>query len=146
MGYTHYFKQIKPVDIDTWQKIVADVRLLLDASPVTICNGSGDIGSPPTVNDDSIAFNGENNANDDSHESFMLPRQYAEFNFCKTAHKPYDLLVVASLCVADYHAPGAYDIGSDGDNDDWQEGLDFARQTLNNPKISLPSRLVEENA
>lgn len=143
MGYTHYFKQNTPVDIEIWHKIIVDVEALLARSPVTICNGSGAASSSPHIDDDSIAFNGENNENDDSHETFMLPRKYAEFNFCKTAHKPYDLLVVASLIVAECHAPGAYAIASDADKSDWQAGLDFAREVLDRPELQLPKGVRE---
>lgn len=144
MGYTHYFKQNTPVDIDTWREITAEVRRLIDASPVTICNGSGDVGSTAVIDDNSIAFNGENDENsaiDDSHETFMLPRDYREFNFCKTARKPYDLLVTASLIVANHFAPDAYDIGSDGDQSDWFDGLEYARNTLGNYSLQIPSRV-----
>lgn len=139
MGYTHYFKQNTPVDIDTWREITAEVQRLIDASPVTICNGSGDVGSVALIDDDSIAFNGEEGEIDNAHETFMLPRDNQEFNFCKTAYKPYDLLVTASLIIANHFAPSAYGIASDGDHSDWYDGLEFARNTLGNHSLQIPS-------
>jgi hypothetical protein len=49
--------------------------------------------------------------------------------FCKTAYKPYDIVVTAALCylatVAKTHAPT-----SDGEPDEWQPGLGLATAAL----------------
>ncbi len=138
IGYTHYFPQLRPLTDEEWNGITADIKALCAASPVTLCNGSGDIGSDPEFLVGAIAFNGEDNMNDDAHETFWLPKSDTDFNFCKTARKPYDLIVTAALCAVNHRAPHAFRIGSDGDIEDWQDGLEFAQKTLNDPSLTMP--------
>ncbi len=61
------------------------------------------------------------------------------FNFCKTARKPYDEIVTAILAVVDKLAPGALEIGSDGDESDWEEGLALAKKAgYGSVKVKYP--------
>ena len=53
------------------------------------------------------------------------------FDFCKTAQKPYDLMVCACLIVMKYHLRRDIAIRTDGDNDDWEHATDFVRDVLN---------------
>ena len=46
-----------------------------------------------------------------------------DFNFCKTARKPYDLLVCACLIAAKKELN--YEVHSDGKKEDWQPAIDF---------------------
>ena len=48
------------------------------------------------------------------------------FEFCKTAYKPYDLIVTAVLSLAKYYFKDDIDIGSDGGNSDWDDGVKLA--------------------
>jgi hypothetical protein len=79
--------------------------------------------TPPEITDKHIVFNG---TGDDGHETFILCFGQQEWSFCKTARKPYDVLVVTVLMFCECYAPGAWDIGSDGNNDDWAEGMTIA--------------------
>jgi len=63
-----------------------------------------------------INFNG---VNDDGHENFYMPSNYQEiigfaWNFCKTARKPYDLVVMGSLFIIKKHLGNAFYMSSDG--------------------------------
>jgi hypothetical protein len=128
MGYTHYFQNKQDCPPEDWAKITDAFKRLqataiINNDPLLIqeeCN----MASAPGVDGTAIWFNG---IEDDGHETFHLTRAGDGFNFCKTAEKPYDRVVVAVLCLANFFAPGVWDIGSDGDNEDWQAGLALAR-------------------
>ena len=69
-------------------------------------------------------FNGKG---DNAHEPFIFPGE-SGFNFCKTAYKPYDTVVVACLFVArDYFAPDQLEIASDGEAEEnaFDEGANY---------------------
>lgn len=128
MGYTHYFKQNKPVDDQTWQKIINDCKKIVD-------NLKNELPSIKLGSDDpnGVMFNSERiNLNDiySGHETFNLPKKDLNFNFCKTAQKPYDLAVCCMLLIVHHHAPDYYDISSDGTSEDWSVAIDFNARTL----------------
>jgi len=83
----------------------------------------------PEVSDSQIRFNGVGN---DGYETFILKKNaYTkdQFNFCKTAHKPYDLAVGLVLLIAKNHSPNSIRVSSDGDWDsDWNEIKDFYKE------------------
>jgi len=94
------------------------------------------------IDDDIIRFNG---VEDDGHETFILTRtkrakydyesqeEYdvdGAFDFCKTARKPYDVLVTSSLLAAMRIANGAWVVGSDGDEYDWEKGIALVTKVL----------------
>jgi hypothetical protein len=129
MGYTHYFENKQDCPPEDWAKITeAFKRLQLTAiinnDPLLI-QEEYDSASAPGVDGTGIWFNG---IEDDGHETFHLTREGSgRFNCCKTAQKPYDRVVVAVLCLANFFASGVWDIGSDGDTEDWEAGLALAR-------------------
>lgn len=112
-----------------------DAIKLVAKSPVKIGDGYGEEDGQPVIDSDLICLNG---IGDDVHESFYLPRDDVKFNFCKTARKPYDLIVTAMLIMADYHAPNAYRIASDGEIGNWQNGLDYATEVLGYNDLTIP--------
>ncbi len=74
---------------------------------------------------ENLIFNG---IGADSHETFGFSRQkddlpatWVDFNFCKTAMKPYDKVVVAILKLAEHCFEG-FSWSSDGDDNDHKEG------------------------
>ena len=84
----------------------------------------------PIFDEDEIAFNGRKDLEED-YETFRLTREKkTDFEFTKTAHRPYDLMVCAALLLADYTAPGALHISSDGNAADWQPARDWIRTSL----------------
>ena len=134
MGYTHYWYQTRDFTRDEWSVISSAVNSLIDATDVPLGNWEGSSGTVPDITPDWIRFNG---IDEDSHETFALerikgaPEEYQSptpgtFAFCKTAAKPYDVIVVAALIIANHLAPGALSVSSDGDWDDWLEGQKLA--------------------
>lgn len=164
MGYTHYFSRVPELDKIAFYKWASDVRCLLEhlpehsesaggyykEYPLKIYGGMGN--GNPTINFDLVSFNGDENhpEEDLSHETFYVerifrPDRYDQldngkyFSFCKTERKPYDLLVVAALIRMHYHFGNAVEIGSDGDDGDWQTGMDLCREVFG--EAILPPRI-----
>lgn len=82
----------------------------------------------PIVSGSEIRFNG---VGDEGHETFLVDRLCDKsFNFCKTAENPYDEAVVAILTIMNHYAQGGWEIGSDGNCEDWQDGLILAQQSI----------------
>lgn len=153
MGYTHYQRQTGDCSPATWQAICHDVKKLLAANTVPI---EGWEEGDDLITPDAIHFNG---VGEDAHETFILnrcqrpPYSYEEqdsdyakngaFEFCKTAYKPYDLLVCQILLVADRRAPDIYKVSSDGDLADWLPAIKSVATLLGQP-LYIPRFLREE--
>ena len=133
MGYTHYWRKRGDISVDAWSEICKGVAEVLGANLATtrtIAGGMGDAGSAPICNHSEITFNG---IGENSHETFYLTRHTnAEdkdgkgwsFDFCKTAHKPYDTVVCAALILLAQHTKiSEVEISSDGDWGDFQRGM-----------------------
>ena len=112
MGYTHYFDQ-KTIPQDKWNKIVKAVSKILNDDSDILANGYGEAGTKPVISDNYISFNG---IADDAHETLYISQfPKLEFNFCKTARKPYDSVVVKVLQTCKDIAPESFELSSDGD-------------------------------
>lgn len=146
MGYTHYWRQRRDFTDAEWAAASADIAAILKhiqhVDPgVPLGNESGAPGSSPVFTPDLIAFNGLGNG---SYETMLVERSFAPKHqgnppgwwFCKTAHRPYDVAVVAVLCylakVAKTHV-----VESDGQPADWRAGLHAARDALPQHKALL---------
>lgn len=140
MGYTHYMR-FKPVTQKVWNKILKDCQTLYKNmpahsesaggyykdKPLALSDWDGTTDGEPEFNKDEICFNGVGGM---GHESFRLGRAEPRNDFCKTARKPYDLMVCACLIVRYFHSPDTIEIGSDGDEEDWAPALKFVHDTL----------------
>ena len=115
-----------------------------------------------TIDSEQIRFNG---IGKDGHETFLITKKkrakedYEEqeaydrqgaFDFCKTAQKPYDKYVVAVLCAL-YNLSDAppqrnrsahpmSEITSDGNTEDWTEGLFHAVRSTRQEEMYCPIR------
>lgn len=132
MGYTHYWGDSKSPAYptftpDQWKQVCGAVRQAINVARDEYhlkVQADSDIDEPPEINSESISFNG---IGDDGHETFALNRQAEDWNFCKTARKPYDALVVATLIIANRANPH-FRWRSDGDPDDHEKGLILAKK------------------
>lgn len=125
MGYTHYFKQNKAVNDQQWDAFEKDAKIALayiqnEVGVVLMSNDSNGI----LINNERVNLNGDE-VNDLDHETFYIEKDYRDFNFCKTARKPYDLAVCSLLLLAHHHMPDHYDIGSDGGFEEWQKPMEL---------------------
>lgn len=130
MGYTHYWDH-PTYAAQEWSPFIADVkRIFAHAKAVNIplADGSGSLNTKPIANAGVVAFNG---VAPEDYESFMLQPQPTEFDFCKTAYRPYDEVVCAVL----WHAKAVllgFNLRSDGafDSDAWKAGITLREQAL----------------
>jgi len=113
MGYSHYFPHTE-VTKEVWANIVVDcvkAWYVVDI-PVTV-----------EFTDKLIMVNG---IDEDLHEDFVLNREGSNgFESCKTAQKPYDLLVCMCLLIYKNHSPETIELSSDGRDSDWKEATDM---------------------
>ena len=79
----------------------------------------------------------------DAHETFYLTPKAVEFDFCKTARKPYDEIVVGILDYAD--ALGLLKFTSDGNPDDLAAGRKLASAHYDQDREQYEADLVEYN-
>ena len=155
MGYTHYWRQLRDFTDTEWQELMRLTKL------ITASSGRDIILSEFNINNEEIRFNGYG---EEGHETFLITKkkrakaEYEEqeaydrqgaFEFCKTAHKPYDKYVVAVLCAL-YNMAGQKEwplgdgkimsISSDGNTEDWTEGLFHAVRSTRKEEMYCPIR------
>lgn len=138
MGYTHYFSVNKTIDPKTWIKICQNVSKVLEHENCPKIQFESDSTKLPLVDKNTIRFNGVLEL---GHETFYLEREGCS-EFCKTAQKPYDMAVVAVLCIIGHFASAKVDIASDGDRNDWEQGLKLAIDSTS-LDLSIPDTIDE---
>lgn len=141
MGYTHYWAYDPKSEAfrANFSRLVQDARRIVDWARDTGIEIVGAMGEPdtnPILSESMISLNGSGT---DSHETFHIaldptPRElfrgspYAR-SFCKTARKPYDVVVAAILLRARQTMAPAFVIGSDGRWDhEWVVARDLVRE------------------
>jgi hypothetical protein len=138
MGYTHYFTP-KKASPKKWDELLKQVKKLHEAlpantdtaggyssnDPLTIKGGLGK--GEPEFSKKVICFNGDGDKGLD-HETFIIEPDVTDWNFCKTARKPYDLLVCAVLIAT--RSILNYEVSSDGNLDDWTPAIIFYIDTI----------------
>jgi len=130
MGYTHYWRQYDGFNSEKWDTLVQHSLHLQDASPAKLADVE--------MSDFQISFNGVSPQN---HETFTLDRAMPPpnltdrlpekdhfFSFCKTAQKPYDLMVMCVLLVANDLEPDVITYATDGAESDWQPAIDLVNK------------------
>ncbi len=126
MGYTHYWEIHS--DLDTpdqnhhvaWYDFIGEVHKLEDAFQQV----------EPICGETTIEAVYVNGIAEDGHEDFVLTPKVIEFDFCKTARKPYDTLVTAILTLAKDYFGDWISVRSDGNEYDWQFGKYFLEDVL----------------
>lgn len=152
MGYTHYWKKVGAIDEKRYKLALSKIRKLIELHKDNIPAGNtaggyysdclnerlGDCGGDNPVSKadyiDDICING---LGDMSHETFFLPVNgfdLEEFQFCKTARKPYDVIVVACLVILKHYLGNSFKFSSDGDDLELEEGFNLARTVLKSIK------------
>ncbi len=120
MGYTHYWtikEELTPAQFKEWTEgVKAIVETAIEAG-IPLGNGLGT--GAPEITDSLVSLNGDEAG---MFETFSIAFDDEGFDFCKTAQKPYDAVVTASLIHAKKIFGDAIEIKSDGDWDDWDSG------------------------
>lgn len=119
MGYTHYwdFKEPSAMTKEVANQIACDVSSVIhkhkNILQFDLIPGA-------------FYFNGKG---DDGHETFAITSDLGNsFNFCKTARKPYDIVVCKVLLIFKHHLGDGISVSSDGfstyqpDNKKYKEG------------------------
>lgn len=123
MGYTHYWKFSPTNETAKQFKIVLDECKKIVKSHPNIAFGWDEekqgFYDEPTFTEDLIEFNGDE-SNELEYETFVFdPNTHIEFNFTKTARRPYDLIVCLVLISLSKHLDG-FSFSSDGNDIEWK--------------------------
>jgi hypothetical protein len=138
MGYTHYwnYKEPKTIDAPNSIKALKEMKKMLLHLPsrcttagghyenesIIIKDGVGK--GSPVLSVPEILFNGDASKGLD-HETFAIQLgSRIDFDFCKTARKPYDFFVCVCLISLANNLDG-FEFSSDGGFDDWKPAIDF---------------------
>lgn len=132
MGYTHYW-HFKPAvgkakDLEaTYRVALKDCQRVCKAFYKEFGGLSGYSAHTPLGSYGGLCVNGKG---EEAHEAFELREHFKENDggFCKTARKPYDLVVVACLAILKHRLGPAIEVASDGWPDDWMDGVEYARK------------------
>jgi len=118
MGYTHYWEFHQVPSAEKFAEFIEGVKHLT----ATAQEAGIDIGSEK-YESNSLRFNGVGAG---EHEDFFIPLPIGDerydYGFCKTARKPYDTAVTASLILAKKIFGEDIEIRSDGRWIDWEGG------------------------
>jgi hypothetical protein len=141
MGYTHYVYRKPTLDTEAWSRYVSAIKKMYADPEVKklIAEEYDAVDKPPIVDREIVKFNG---LDQDGHETFYLerisrwpgdPREGGRsFQFCKTARKPYDKVVICALLAAKTAFGEDIVLRSDGDWDEWVEGRQLYRKIFGN--------------
>lgn len=121
MGYTHYWTINEAVTPEQFKEL-----------------GSGVLKIVNTANEAGIELNASftagsfdvNGVGAGEHETFFFGLDTQGFNFCKTAQKPYDAVVTASLILAKKIFGDSIEVKSDGNWVDWSQGAVLFEQVF----------------
>lgn len=133
MGYTHYFTcnpapkgQAQAIE-KKYQRAIKDCQSIVKAYYAEFGGLSGYTAHTTIGAYGGVMVNGKG---DEGHEDFCLTEHYNqnESGFCKTAQKPYDIVVVACLAVLKHRLGDCVSVSSDGDAKEWEDGIKLARK------------------
>lgn len=141
MGYTHYwsFQPNKVKDTEQLRKkfkrasqYVKGFVKFINANKSEVYKICGGLGKGnPIINETEIWFNGDASQQLD-HETFSIhwvrPNTIGQYrDFCKTARKPYDLVVCFTLLTFAELFPEAFEYSSDGTTMDkeWAKAIEY---------------------
>lgn len=123
MGYTHYWTLQRPITVEEVAAVGNDIRDIIRASELPIAYEYDRPDAEPQLDAKAIHYNG---VGDDGHETFYIATGDSAFSFCKTAYKPYDVVVTASLLALKDRLGDDVRLTSDGEPEDWQAGFTLA--------------------
>lgn len=140
MGYTHYYEAKRSFTDDEWKKIMEFSKKVIGKAKERDIKIDPCGNATIPVSETAISLNGDLEHPDDlGHETFYLPKEKDRWSFCKTARKPYDLVVTTILWYLLEEYPEVMgETGSDGD----MEGNDYPEEW--NPAKELYKEIMEE--
>ena len=112
MGYSHYWKIEHDINLQAFKELQTVAAKVAEASDAPVGLSINTHPLYPSITVEGMAS--------DAHETFYLTPKAVKFEFCKTARKPYDEVVVGILDYA--HRRGLLKFTSDGNPDDLAAG------------------------
>jgi len=124
------------------KKLLANLPESVNEEPLIIRGGDGK--GKPVVNEREICLNGDEK-DDMCHESFCVSlfdqgayfntidkynSKKGIFNFCKTARKPYDIVVCVCLLICKHYLGDDIAISSDGNLEEWMPAIELYEQVF----------------
>ncbi|MDQ3024402.1 MAG: hypothetical protein M3R04_08485 [bacterium] len=133
MGYTHYWTQTRDFTLEEMGDIAASAWRIIAEADCDVCGPHGDEGTPPMLTKTTVSLNGRD---EHAHETFHFEATRQEpyaggepgWSCCKTACKPYDVVVTA--CLTFLSVDYGFEVSSDGEVEDWEAGVALAEQAL----------------
>lgn len=134
MGYTHYW-EFTPKDGAKYIETQYQKALIACQKIARRAKRDGYKLSGYTAHTAIGAYGGLNinGKGDDGHETFTLREHYNQndgSDWCKTAQKPYDDVVVACLATLKYYLKNNIRVDSDGVKKEWDQGTELASKWL----------------
>lgn len=148
MGYSHYMFQRGMWSDARVRAAIRDMVEIVRRCEIPLAGPSGDPNTVPLIRNLSIRFNG---VGPDSHEEFWFGQGCTDpdsgFWFCKTAEKPYDVVVAACLLAAKHHLGRRVEISSDGDWEyEWSGAAEVYNHTFpDRAPVRPPFRLMRSH-
>ena len=139
MGYTHYWYFKKQPTKASYEAVLKECNFICRSYSKQFGGLSG-YSAHSTKDYEGLLVNG---SGENAHEHLVF-RKYSEFdstNFCKTARKPYDIVVTACLALIAKRLP-SIQITSDGDAKDWLAGCLLASY-LTGEFIPVPANIAK---
>ncbi len=138
MGYTHCWKTSEPFTTQQWEGLKQFARTAIRMLPKHSESAGGFYKKAPLAVAMGVSAkrhiridgSGRYEGLDLSHESFVFENVPTEFDFCKTARKPYDLVVCAVLIQARILHPRGVTLSTDGVAEDWLPALEFHNRVV----------------
>jgi hypothetical protein len=127
MGYTHYWKTGRDISKAAWKQIIAHTQIVIRhcrENGIPLAYESDEPNVDVVLSGNFIRFNGVGN---NGHETFVFTREKCSFQFCKTAHKPYDIAVCLVLLICHQFSSNVV-ASSDGDAGDWKQAIELFRK------------------
>lgn len=148
MGYTHYWSlKDSTLSQKNFDKVLKDIQKIEKhfAKDNLLFSGNGEgkgiyydgglMGGKFECH--GFYMNGDASKGDD-HETFNFNVGENEWNFCKTARKPYDIAVCMILLSLKYHVRST-NVSSDGDGeqDEWGQAFDLWSEIFNTRSVEF---------
>jgi hypothetical protein len=149
VGYTHYWRvdktQSNSLVEKQYQKGIADCNKIIKAYQEANGGLAGFSAHAPSGKYGGIDVNGSERVG--SCENFVMRDTFLQnndFEFCKTRRYDYDVVVTACLVALKNRLGVAIEVSSDGDSEDWKQGLELAKTVLKLKRLKIP--LKQERA
>ncbi len=127
MGYTHYWTSHTNLkQHPKFKQVIKDMAKIIEHCPHLLAGPLGE--GNPIIEVDYIGFNGKDEK-DEAYETFAFDES-PDFHFCKTAHRPYDIVVTACLSIAKDLLKQTIKISSNGKEKEWEDGVHLASKVL----------------